>query len=192
MDVGRDTPEEQGGGPEIAPPAADHLEPAIMQDRGPAALPKVPVSAAAALLAGLQAGMAGVLTMLAWLGISSAWQQRSFWTAENLMSSVFYGTASIHSGFAARTLPGLSLYLIIYSVLGALVALALRDRLPRMRTALVCIAFAMVWYYVSFHWIWQRMMPLVALLHAERPTAIGHVIFGLWLGRFPEYWKPDK
>jgi hypothetical protein len=133
--------------------------------------------------------MVGVLLMLAWLGISAAWQQRSFWTAENLMASAFYGTRSIHSGFATRTLPGLALYVVLYSVLGALLGLVVRNRATRMRSILLAIFYAMVWYYASFHWMWERMMPLVALLHAERPTAIGHLIYGLWLGRFPEYLK---
>src|SRR5689334_5528611 len=84
-----------------------------------------------ALSAGLQAGMLGVCWMLLWLGVSSVWQRRSFWTAENLMASAFYGDLAIRSGFAARTLSGLALYLLIYSTLGALFGLLVNDRLPR-------------------------------------------------------------
>jgi hypothetical protein len=186
MDGGREIPEEQiGGAPAAEPesiPAADQAPPA-------AATEPEPAGALESLLAGLQAGMVGVLLMLVWLGVSAAWQQRSFWTAENLMASAFYGPGSIHSGFASRTLPGLALYVVLYSVLGALLGLAVRNRATRMLTILLAIFFAMVWYYASFHWMWERVMPLVALLHAERPTAIGHVIYGLWLGRFPEYLK---
>jgi len=176
MEAGREIPRQEAGG---APAAEPNLpsQPA----------PTAPAGAFDGLLAGLQAGMVGVLLMLAWLGLNAAWQQRSFWTAENLMASVFYGTGSIRSGFAGRTLPGLALYLALYSALGALLGLALRDRLPRLRTLLVAVAFAMAWYYASFHWMWERVTPLVALLHAERPTALGHVIYGLWLGRYPEY-----
>jgi len=150
---------------------------------------EVRIGPTAGLLAGLQAGLVGVLLMLAWLGVSAVWQQRSFWTAENLMASVFYGTGSIHSGIATRTLPGLALYIAIYCTMGALIGLLLRGRLTRLRTALVCIVLAMIWYYVSFRWLWVRVMPLVALLHAERPTAIGHLIYGLCLGRFPGYLR---
>src|SRR5689334_23333120 len=84
-------------------------------------------------LAGLQAGMLGVCWMLAWLGISAKWQLRSFWTAENLMASVFYGDRAIRAGFAGRTLSGLALYLLLYSSLGALFAFLVADRLPRLR-----------------------------------------------------------
>src|SRR5262249_50980141 len=96
-----------------------------------------PAGALSAFFAGLQAGMLGVLWMLAWLGISAAWQQRSFWTTENLMASAFYGREAIHSGFASQTLAGLALCLALYSLLGGLLALAIRDRLPRLRTLLV-------------------------------------------------------
>src|SRR5215831_13564305 len=146
-----------------------------------------PARGPAAFLAGLQAGMLGVLWMLGWFGISAAWQQRSFWTAENLMASSFYGTSAIHSGFAVQTLSGLALYLALYSLLGGLLALAVRDRLPRLRTLLVSIAFAIGWYYLSFHVIWKSIMPLVALLHVERSTVLGHLVYGTILGRYPAY-----
>jgi hypothetical protein len=144
-----------------------------------------PAGALSAFLAGLQAGMLGVLWMLAWLGISAAWQQRSFWTAENLMAIGFFGAGAIHSGFASRTLSGLALYLALYSLLGGLLALVVRDRLPRLRTLLLSIAFAVSWYYLSFHVIWKSIMPLVALLHVERATVLGHLVYGTILGRYP-------
>jgi hypothetical protein len=138
-------------------------------------------------LAGLQAGMAGACWMLAWLGISAVWQRRSFWTAENLMASAFYGDTAIHSGFTSYTISGLALYLVLYSLIGAVFALLLGVRFTRMRILLASVLFAMCWYYVSFHVIWRRVMPLVALLHAERPTALGHLIYGTFLGRYPAY-----
>jgi hypothetical protein len=143
--------------------------------------------ALSAFLAGLQAGLLGVLWMLLWLGISAKWQQGSFWIAENLMASGFFGAGSIHSGFAAQTLSGLALYVVLYSLLGGLLALVLRDRLPRLRTLLASIAFAIAWYYLSFHLIWKSIMPLVALLHVERYTVLGHLVYGTILGRYPLY-----
>ena len=125
--------------------------------------------------------------MLFWLGCSAAWHQRSFWTPENLMASVFFGANSIRGGFAWHTFSGLALYLAIYILLGGLVGLVLRDRLPRLRTLLVSMAFAVAWYYASFRWLWKGVMPLVWLLHAERATMVGHLIYGALLGRFPAY-----
>lgn len=138
-------------------------------------------------LAGLQAGMAAVLYMLAWLGLSAAWHQSSFWTAENLWASTFYGGAAIHRGFSVSTLSGLALYLLVYSTLGGLFALAVRGKVPRLRLVLISLLVAVCWYYLSFHWIWRAFSPLVTLLHAEQPTLLGHVIYGAAISQFPRY-----
>ncbi|HTS31155.1 MAG TPA: DUF6789 family protein [Bryobacteraceae bacterium] len=143
--------------------------------------------------AGLQAGMLGAFWMLLGTGLSDVWQQRSFWTAENLMASAFYGERAIRSGFAERTLSGLALYLILYSLLGALLAVVVDDRLPRTRIFLVSVLFALGWYYLSFRLLWKSVLPLVALLHSMQSTILGHVLYGLVLGRYPAYLpKPPR
>ena len=141
-----------------------------------------------AFLAGLQAGMVGVWWMLAWMGASAVWQRRSFWTPENLMASVFYGNAAIRRGFAASTVSGLALYVLLYSLLGAGFALAVRGRLPRPRLALVSVAFALCWYYAAFHLLAMSVSPLIVLLDAGPATVLGHAIYGALLARFPVYF----
>jgi hypothetical protein len=131
--------------------------------------------------------MLGVCWMLLWLGVSDVWQRRSFWTAENLMASAFYGERAIRSGFAERTLSGLALYLLLYSLLGALLAMAVSDRMPRVRVFLVSLLFALSWYYFSFRLVWKSFLPLVALLHSAQTTSLGHIIYGAVLGRYPVY-----
>lgn len=138
-------------------------------------------------LAGLQAGMAAVLFMLAWLGLSAEWRQSSFWTPENLWASTFYGSEAIHRGFSTSTLSGLALYLLVYSVFGCVFAAALRGALRPARLAFVGIIAAVGWYYLSFHLIWHAVSPLVWLLHAERPTLVGHVLYGVVIAQFPRY-----
>jgi len=152
-----------------------------------AATPPPRAAALPALLAGLQSGLVGALSMLAWLGVIAEFQQRNFWIPVNLMASFFYGPDAIRSGFASQTVSGLAIYIVIYSLLGALLAVALRDRLPRVRTFLVAIAFAIVWYYVTFRLVWKSVMPYVALLHVERATAMGHLIYGVILGGYPAH-----
>lgn len=150
-----------------------------------AATPRSRTAALPALLAGLQSGLVGALCMLAWLGVIAKWQQHNFWIPANLMASVFYGPTSIHSGFASETVSGLAVYIALYSLLGALLALVLRDRLSRTRTFFVTVAFAVGWYYLTFRFIWKSVMPLVALLHVERTTALGHLIYGVILAGYP-------
>ncbi len=143
--------------------------------------------AISAWLAGLQAGMLGVLAMLAWLGISAEWHNRSFWSAENLMASAFWGSDAVRSGFGFGSVAGLALYLLIYSLLGAMLALVVRDRLRPLRVLLVGILFGLAWYYLSFHLIYERALPLVALLHVERQTVLGHLLYGAFVGRYPAF-----
>ena len=152
-----------------------------------AAMPKSGAPALASLLAGLQSGLIGALSMLAWLGIAAALQQRNFWIPVNLMASAFYGAGAIHSGFARETVSGLAVYVALYSGMGAVLALALRDRWRRGRTVLAAILFALAWYYLSFRLLWRSVMPLVALLHVERTTLFGHLIYGAVMGGYPAY-----
>jgi len=143
-----------------------------------------------ATLAGLQAGMLGVFWMLGWLGVSATWQNRSFWTAENLMATAFYGGSAIRPGFTRETFSGLALYLLIYSLLGALLAAVVRGRVSRTRAVLFSVLFALAWYYVSFRLIWRTVLPLVFLLHTSQATVFGHLVYGVVLGRFPLYLHP--
>jgi len=138
------------------------------------------------LFAGLQAGMLAAWWMLAWLGVCAVWQRSSFWTAENLLASTFFGPSAIRSGFSLSTFSGIALYLFIYSALGSLVALGLRIRLARPQLLLALILLSVAWYYLSFHGIWKIFNPLVALLHAERPMILGHALYGAVLARYPK------
>ena len=152
-----------------------------------AATERRPAGAFSAFLAGLQAGMLGVLWMLALMGAASAWQSLSFWTPENLMATAFHRGAPIRGNFGAGSLSGMALYLILYSLAGALFAVAAGDRLPRARAVLAGVVFGLSWYYLTFQLLWKSLLPLVALLHAEQSTILGHVLYGAILGRFPVY-----
>jgi hypothetical protein len=145
-------------------------------------------AAFSAMLAGLQAGMVGALWMLAWLGVIAAWQHRGFWNSENLFATAFYGGDAVRSDFGVRTLPGLALYLLLYSLLGGIFALALRGRHRSGRLTLAGILFSLVWFYISFHVIWKSVMPLVYLMYPDRPMVFGHLIFGACIGRFPAHY----
>jgi hypothetical protein len=154
-----------------------------------AATEKPAIDRLAASLAGLQAGMVATLCMLAWIGSTAVWQRRSFWTAENLLASAFYGDTAVRDGFSAITLSGLALYLLVYSSLGGLFAALVRLKLPPARLVLVSVLMAVGWYYLTFHVVWKALSPLIWLLHAERPTILGHVIFGAVVARFPRYLR---
>ncbi len=149
-----------------------------------ASMERRPANARAVFLAGLQAGMIAVLWMLAWMGVSAMWQRRGFWSAENLMASVLGGNSAIRNGFGGSTWSGVALYLLIYSLLGAVFALLVRNRFTGLGTLLLGIFYSVGWYYLWFRGLGQTLMPMVWLLHAERSTVFGHVIFGALLPRF--------
>lgn len=150
-----------------------------------AATPKPRAAAIPSILAGMQSGMLGVLCMLGCLGVIAEWQQRNFWIPVNLMASAIYGPRAIHSGFAVETISGLAVYVVLYTALGGAVAFVLRDRLSRGWTFATAMIVAVGWYYLSFRLLWRSMMPLVALLHVERATAFGHLLYGMVLGTYP-------
>ncbi|MBV9747152.1 MAG: hypothetical protein JO099_25605 [Acidobacteriia bacterium] len=147
-----------------------------------------PLGRLTTLLAGLQAGMVAVLAMLAWMGLSAAWQQRSFWTSENLLATTFYGGRTLQGGFSTSTVSGLALYLLVYSTLGCLFALAAGGKLRKTTLLLAGIVIGLGWYYVSFRFLWKSVSPLVSLLHPVRPTIFGHLIYGVMVARFPHYF----
>jgi hypothetical protein len=142
-----------------------------------------------ALLAGLQSGMFGALATLGWLGVASMYYRRSFWAVANLLASTMHGESALRWGFGATTVTGMALFLLIYSVLGALFGLLLRDRTTRTRTALIGVIFALGWYYLSFGSVWKAVNPLVPLYVQDRPMLAGHLIYGGLLGRMPLYLR---
>ena len=141
----------------------------------------------ATFLAGLEGGTVGALWMLAWLGVSSVWQQRSFWASENLMATAFDRNSTLAPVFTWSTCGGLALYVLLYSLLGAAFSSALRDHVPRRSVMMFAVIFAVAWYYFSFRWIFKFTLPLVALLHVEHVTLVGHLLYGTILGRYPVY-----
>ncbi|HXK02987.1 MAG TPA: hypothetical protein VMS37_11335 [Verrucomicrobiae bacterium] len=146
-----------------------------------------PPGALVTFLAGLQAGMMALIVMLGWLGVSAWWQRHTFWTAANQMATVFHGGDAIVSGFGRNTPSGLAVYVLSYCLLGGAFALAAPRRLTPAGMMLGGVLLAVGWYWLWFRMLGQRVMPLVWLLHAERPMAFGHVLYGVMLARFPVY-----
>ncbi len=146
---------------------------------------KARATALRATLAGFQAGMVGVLVMLVWLGFASALYRRSFWTAANLMASNFYGQSALGRRFSFTTLSGLALYVILYSLLGALFALVLHGRVRRGRMILLGMLVALGWYYLWWGWLWKSVNWIIALYTHDQPMLLGHLLYGALMGRFP-------
>jgi hypothetical protein len=70
--------------------------------------------------------------------------------------------------------------------------LAARRPPQPIRITLLALVFALAWYYFSFHLFWKAVSPAIAVLHAEQSTIVGHLIYGLFLGRFYAYYGPAE
>jgi len=66
-------------------------------------------------------------------------------------------------------------------------AFVIRSRFTSFGTVLIGVLCAVGWYALVFRALGQNLMPLVWLLHAEKSTAFGHVIYGILIARFPAY-----
>ena len=141
-------------------------------------------------LAGLQAGTAGALTMLLWLGVCSVWRREDFWSSPNLLASACDPAEAFHSGFGWNTAFGGGLYILFYGTMGALFALAAGRPMTRLRLALIAMALSTGWYWIADRWLWRAVPPLAALLHGGSAVVMGHLIYGALLGRFPRH-LPD-
>jgi hypothetical protein len=125
--------------------------------------------------------------MLAFLGSAATWKGLTFWSPENLIATLFHGDAALRPGFTTKTIAGLALYLMIYSLLGALFAVAAHRRLAVRYFLPAGILFGVAWYFLLFRLLYPALIPTAALLHAEGTTMIGHVLYGALLSAFPRY-----
>jgi hypothetical protein len=153
-------------------------------DVAPETAPANPLSR---FLAGLQAGMMAVIVMLGWLGVSAIWQRHTFWRDPNQMATVFRGAAAIVPGFGPYTASGIAVYVLVYSLIGGIFAVVVPRKLTVFGLMLAGVLVATGWYIVWFRLLGKTLMPLVWLLHAERPMEFAHVLFGVMLARFPGY-----
>jgi hypothetical protein len=141
-----------------------------------------------AALAGLQAGMVGVLLMLLWLAAASVWYRHTPWSVPNIMASNFYGDDAIGPGFSWRSLSGVAVYLILYSLFGALFGAVMHgSAFSRFRLVLLGILAGAAWYYLWFGLLWKHIEPLVWLYTHNRPMLWGHLLYGAMLGRYTIY-----
>jgi hypothetical protein len=139
------------------------------------------------VLAGIQAGVAGALILMAYLALNSKWHGRSVWTVPNLLASTFYGESAYRQGFGLRTSAGVALLVVVYGLLGALFGLVIRDHGTRLRIAVYGLIYGTGWFFLSFSWLWKFVNPIVPIYSPDRAMLVGHILYGGILGtRFPE------
>src|SRR5579863_359382 len=134
-------------------------------------------------LAGLETGTLATLAMIAWVGLSAVWYQRSFWTVPNLLASGFYGERALSNRFTTHTFSGLALLLVVYGLVGILFGMAMQHRRGVLLVA-VGVLGGIVFYYLVFGWALKHWNPLIPLYLHDRPMLAGHVLYGAMLGYY--------
>jgi len=133
-------------------------------------------------LAGVETGVWAGLAMVGWLALTAAWSRHSVWEMPDRLGTLFYG-AGWRGGPAAVTVAGLALHLFASGAVGVLFAVMAREAHNRLRARLLGLVVGLAWYYLSYAWFWDRLLP-----PADEPSAsllVAYLWFGLGLGRYP-------
>lgn len=137
-------------------------------------------------LAGLHAGIVGIVWMFGCFVVAAFWNGVGIWSIPNLMATVFYGDIAFDDEFLRTTWAGLALMVVFYGLIGAIwgcIWKGDRKRLLAFYGALTGLAV----YFVSFHYIWPRMNPLLPLHEPVRQLEVAHILWGAALSRSPGY-----
>jgi len=137
-------------------------------------------------LAGLQAGVAGALVMLACLMIGSLFVRRSIWVVPNLLATTFYGSEAYRNQLLRTSWSGAALIVVVYGILGVAWGCFWRDRPARWR-AFFGALFGLAVYFVFYGFAWKHINPLVTLYAPDRQLELAHILFGLVLARSSAY-----
>lgn len=137
-------------------------------------------------VAGLHAGMVGVIWMFACFAIAAYWNGSGIWSVPNLLSTVFYGDYAFDDQFFRFTWAGLAILIVVYGLLGILWGCIWKqDRKPLLSFYGALTGLAV--YYVFFHFIWPRANPMIAFHAPVRQLAVAHILWGAALARSPGY-----
>lgn len=139
-------------------------------------------------LAGVEAGVLAGVVMLGWFMLHSIWGGDPWWAVPNLLASTFYGQRALYMGGGTVTVSGAALHLLVSGVIGALFALAVTPwRANHSRMALLGLFVGLVWYYLSYGYLWHKINPLVPVYSAVPSMLTGHLLFGICLSLYPRW-----
>lgn len=134
--------------------------------------------------AGLDTGLAGGVAVLVWFAASSLLGGGPWFSRLNLAAAPFYGDSVFASGVGWHSAVGAAHLLLIYSLVGAAYGLlpASREGWLNLMTA---IGYAGLIHLCADAWFWKRLHPFAHPYYAPLAVAPGHLIYGLFLWRFP-------
>jgi hypothetical protein len=137
-------------------------------------------------LAGLQAGVLGVVLMLACLMLGSVLNGRSIWVVPNLFTTLIFGSSVYRNEYLNTSWAGVAILIAIYGILGTIWGMIWREQRRPGLTAIGAIT-GLVVYYLFFHFIWFHVAPVITLYAPDRQFELGHLLWGMALGKSPGF-----
>lgn len=134
-------------------------------------------------VAGLDAGVFGGLLVVAWF-CWAGWLRGDFWWSKlNVAGAFFFGERAFQGGFGWMTLSGAALLLLIYALLGALLAWLTPPPPHWYRSVLFGLVGALVFQLAADRWLWKQFHPFAATYFPRPITLAANLIFGLSMVR---------
>jgi hypothetical protein len=173
--------------PPEAPSAAGDAEPRDPTSYATAAPPPPHRPGIVAFaLAGLQAGMVGVLWMFFCFWAGALWTGGGIWSVPNLFATLFHGRFAYQNEFFRSTWAGIAVIVVIYGAIGALWGLVWRARRPALFSFIGAIVGLGI-YYVFFDLVWPQVNLLIADYTPPREMQLAHILWGVALTKSPAY-----
>ncbi len=138
------------------------------------------------VLAGVEAGVLGVIYMLACAALGSIVDGRSIWLVPNLFASIVYGADAFQDRFVWTACTGVAILILVYGLIGAAWGCAWRENDKPGLTFFGGI-FGLGIYYLLSSIVWKRISPMLALYAPDRQLELGHILWGMVLAKSPGY-----
>lgn len=136
------------------------------------------------LMAGLDAGFAGGIAVIAWFVIHSRMSGELWWSKLNVAGGLFYGGNVYSMGLGRATLAGASLLLIVYALAAAIFAQFAPVK-GYARNTLFALLYSAAVQLTFDRFFWPRLETFAPSFFAFQVTLAGHLLYALSLTRFP-------
>ncbi len=141
----------------------------------------------ASVLAGLQTGVLGGLSIVLYHALGSILSGQAAWAVPARLAAAAFGRAVHSDGLAWAVMAGISLEVVGAGLVGALFGLALRPGWALRRAGLLGPAVALGWYYFAHEILLARFGAGYFAVATRQSQVLAHLLFGLVLGLYPRF-----
>lgn len=136
-------------------------------------------------LIGIQSGVVGGLSMLAWFLLASSLLRQPLWTMPNLIGALLSEDVLVRRGFGWNALVGVAVLLVWTGLLGALFGLATHQVHSRRRLLLLGLLSGVMTFYVSNAVVFRKLGAVAWVYSSPRSLLVAHLLLGVALGLRP-------